>query len=399
MRLLDNLNNGNLQVPAYITTIESELKKEFAASERKARAEYKRLSATGEIQNPAQASSSKKRKQPGPSSSSAVGTSTTGSPNKKTKIDAAPQAKKATIAGGKPKQGKETKTTSVEPKTTPRTTKVSATAKSEPKPKPKKEISVRTGAPVKSESKMGLATSKAKPVKTEDNAVKTETKLKKEPNTNTGPPKSASKLKKESNDGPVSLKVEAKVKKELVGKAAMPKSETKAKAKKEPISKPATPKRETKVKNDPETPSIGLINGTYDITCDTISSEWDVGPLTLNLALESPSLWGAYDFGMFKGIMFIDQRPYKAFDHSGLSWRGRDTSEGMMSFGDDCSGQIRFLGNGRIEGVMNLYGNCHFDGQRRAGLGAPPGAAARMRQEWEGYNSAAYEYENMNRWR
>ncbi|KAL8653526.1 MAG: hypothetical protein Q9226_003815, partial [Calogaya cf. arnoldii] len=41
MRLLENLNQSKLKVPPHITAIESELKKDFTAAERKAKAQYK----------------------------------------------------------------------------------------------------------------------------------------------------------------------------------------------------------------------------------------------------------------------------------------------------------------------------------------------------------------------
>lgn len=41
MRLLDALNNAKLEVPANVIKVEADLKKEFAAADRKARALYK----------------------------------------------------------------------------------------------------------------------------------------------------------------------------------------------------------------------------------------------------------------------------------------------------------------------------------------------------------------------
>lgn len=62
MRLLENLNSSNLNVPAGIKGIEAELKKEFTAAERKAKAQHKASMAT--CASPAsKPAASKKRKQ------------------------------------------------------------------------------------------------------------------------------------------------------------------------------------------------------------------------------------------------------------------------------------------------------------------------------------------------
>ena len=62
LRLLDNLNKSNLNVPTYVTTMESELKKEFAGNERKAKAQYKKQAATGSLDS-LHPMASKKRQQ------------------------------------------------------------------------------------------------------------------------------------------------------------------------------------------------------------------------------------------------------------------------------------------------------------------------------------------------
>ena len=138
------------------------------------------------------------------------------------------------------------------------------------------------------------------------------------------------------------------------------------KLKKEPKSRAATSvKKETSIKKESgfqESPSrkpanvpVGLINGVYDITCLKIENEWDCDHMTLTLTLDSPVIWGAYDFSMFSGILYIPQRPFSTLEGAKhFSWRGRDSSEGIASFGDGNTGEIRFLGNGRVEGWINL---------------------------------------------
>lgn len=82
-----------------------------------------------------------------------------------------------------------------------------------------------------------------------------------------------------------------------------------------------------------------------------------------------------------------------------LEWRGRENGEGEMSFGDDCCGEITFLGNGQIKGSLNnLYGErCEFEGVK-VEEGGTRRSAGSMRAEWDGYNDEAYEEERTGRW-
>lgn len=71
-----------------------------------------------------------------------------------------------------------------------------------------------------------------------------------------------------------------------------------------------------------------------------------------------------------------------------------------MSFGgDDCHGEMAFLGNEKIIGSLNnLYGErCDFEGVKVEEDGTRRSAAS-MRTEWDGYNDKAYEEERTGRW-
>ena len=94
----------------------------------------------------------------------------------------------------------------------------------------------------------------------------------------------------------------------------------------------------------------------------------------------------------------MPERPYRASnDEIPFTWRGRDRSEGQISFGPDNRGFIRFLGDGRIEGRINVYGDASFIGWRASGDETqPPRSAASMREE--GYNEREYDRENRTRW-
>ena len=175
------------------------------------------------------------------------------------------------------------------------------------------------------------------------------------------------------------------------------------KVKKEPKAKAEPkPKADPKIKQEtspPNFPPLGLINGIYDISCPELTEQWGHTDLTLVLTLDTPLVWGAYDFGMFSGILCLSQRPTVACGRPlPFHWRGRENGEGEMSFGDHCEGVLYFLGGGKISGHISLHGDVDFDGQRRQGPGAASRDAASMRDEWEGYNEDAYEDERVGRW-
>ncbi|KAL9005518.1 MAG: hypothetical protein Q9188_001720 [Gyalolechia gomerana] len=380
MRLLENLNNSNLKVPASVATIESELKKEFTAAERKAKAQHKAslaLSASGL----AKTAQSKKRKEPESGAYSPIvnvninfGASPSPPP------DAPTPAKKRKL----------------------QTARRGARA-----PGPPPELSHAAFQQNTSNHDSFDHVPAAESPKARQFATK-QTARRSRPFPGPGfPPASHSYFQKSP-----------------AKKGTQPKKEQKPIEKKEPkpkrepaVKKEPTVKKDPKIKTEPNTkrktaasppsattgqpPSLGLINGIYDISCPTIEQEWPSfsSDLTLILTLDTPSVWGAYDFGMFCGILHLPQRPYSTLDELELRWRGRENGEGEMSFGENCGGVLCFRGNDRIEGWMNLYGECWFEGIRREEAGTLVRTAGSMREEWEGYCEDEYEQERVGRWR
>lgn len=203
-------------------------------------------------------------------------------------------------------------------------------------------------------------------------------------------------VKKEPNAKPV-VKTESKapVKKEIKKEVRI-KMETKpmkeSKAKKNSTNMPVLNSRSL-------TGPLGLINGQYDISCPTVESEWGVQDLSLTLNLNNASVWGAYDLGMFSGIIFLPNRPYEGSNRPlPFTWRGREL-EGMMSFGPSYVGEMTFHGNGNIEGWISVYGRCEFSGTRIPEAGTAVRTWSSMRDEWDAYNQDEYDYENSARWR
>ncbi|KAI4272652.1 MAG: hypothetical protein LQ337_005158 [Flavoplaca oasis] len=374
MRLLENLNQSKLSVPPQIIAIETALKKEYAAAERKAKAQYKAsLAATPSTQK--ESASNKKRKVadnqnsfPTVNVNASVGdalspNSSSSAPPKKRKLQTAKR-------GG---------STSVPPaELSHAALQQNTTAAEATKPRPK-QTARRSGSSLLS-FRAKIASSNVESTTSAPHANSPFEAANYKGSTQKNP-----KPKKEPKPA---FKKEAKVKQERP-------------VKKEPkVKAESTPDAKTIGGSSRSAPaSLGLINGLYEVSCPVIEREWDDDGFTIVLTLDSQSIWGEYDFGMFSGILRIPQRPFIASgDMLPFEWRGRENSEGEMSFGGNCVGGISFLGNGYIEGWINLYGECRFEGTRIDGPGTAMSSAADLRDQWDSYNEDEYERERVGRW-
>src|SRR4051812_16922326 len=100
-------------------------------------------------------------------------------------------------------------------------------------------------------------------------------------------------------------------------------------------------------------------------------------------------MWAAYEFGSFSGIIRLSKLPATTLSPVPIHWRGRENGEGEMSFGEDCTGSLEFLGGGRIRGTINIYGDLEFAGRKVGPVAS--GSAIRFSEEWKEYNEEAYE--------
>ncbi|MCJ1425983.1 hypothetical protein MMC29_003884 [Sticta canariensis] len=388
MRLLEALNASALVVPRGIVTLEESLRKEYDVAERKAKALYKASTATSAEKQ----GGSKKRKQAdaftshGPTVNVNVniggfGASAYGEfqaqqqespPLKKARTPVAKAPTQKPVAN----RAKKSPNTDTKTKGTPMKAKVT-----------KKDPPVKKSAVAKTQTPTKKMSADKEPATKKETAIRKQTAIKKEPTVN----------KQTAIESVPSIKKEPTVKKQTVIKSV-------PSIKKEPAVKKETAVRSgPTIKNEPGDNGqslLGLINGYYDIECPSLESEFDSDHLSLILCLETPRVWGAYDFGQFSGILHLPQRPYHpSEDPLPFHWRGRENGEGEMSFGEDCFGEIAFLGGGKIEGrIMNLYGDCGFTGMRRPGPTVAPRSANSMREEWEGYSEESYERERVGRW-
>ena len=366
-RLLDALNKGTLGVPDHIAKLEAEMKRQWSKKEREAKAELK------------------KSKCETSTKTTTTATSTTAGKKRKTESDgnAAPSvpAKKSKSTTAKPK-GPQSVASSVK------------AAANKPKPATKKTPPEKPAATESTRPKSKASTAKSSAPKAAAKNSKLATAQ------SSAPPSSTPRTKQTAR-------------KSAPSRANLPflddfySDDYKSDQTDDNAISESPPDYESVIRDSGHSSSqngsrLGLLNGRYEIDCPDLE-QWDAYdgyPFSLILTLEGSSLWGAYDFGMHSGILHLPRRPYTASDERyEFRWRGRENSEGEMSFGDDNVGWIEFLGNGVISGMINCYGEAMFQGQRVSGDQTRSERDARsMKDEWDSYNEREYDRESRGRW-
>ena len=156
----------------------------------------------------------------------------------------------------------------------------------------------------------------------------------------------------------------------------------------------ASPYQATKVNG-----SIMPLEGTWKLdTADIMDDSYD--PRTLTFRLDGQKLWGAFEINQFSGILLVDPLPSEASNTPlPCFWRGRDTREGEMQWLEsECTGEIAFLGGGKIMGCLNLSADLEFTGSLVAKIEEPARTTKNMEKEWRGYNEKAHAREEVTRW-
>ncbi|KAF1989438.1 hypothetical protein K402DRAFT_391010 [Aulographum hederae CBS 113979] len=202
------------------------------------------------------------------------------------------------------------------------------------------------------------------------------------------------------------------------------------------------------------------VTGKYIITCDELSSNWDIGKMTLTIYRadnsSSSEMFARFDFGILTGWFRFEQssepkpkstkksttgskrkravsdtgdddeedfqnrshRPWNDGPEYVLAktdkpspknptmnfrWRGRDSSERQIQLNSDRdSNAITFSGKGgaKLSGIIEtpFAGSCVFTGKKVEM--ANPGAAPRIsiQGRWNELNERAYESERVSRW-
>ena len=408
MRLLEALNNSKLNVPSHITQLEAEMKKEYASAERKAKALHKANQVSAKGNEPS--TISKKRKQSESSVNAnninvniSLGNGFQGFSEGTHGAASQSPAKRAKNPPSKPVKKKTEETTrpskrTVDPEVQPLSPDQNLTKR--PKQTAKstklreawlKDPTIGPGPVNPAGFNYSMTPSGQFSLADGDLPPSTEPLIEKKPAIKKQP---KAKQKVEAGD-------KMQVKKEG-GASKVSKVKTEAKVKEEHDLKASSQIKQEFDNHGPrapKSPSLGLINGIYDLSCSTVEKEWSCTDLSLILSLDGNFVWGAYDLGMFSGIICLPQRPRQASDELlPFTWRGRENGEGMMTFGHGCEGEISFWGNGYIEGWISVYGRYEFNGFRRSEAGTAVRSARDMRAEWDGYNQRAYDEENRSRW-
>ena len=104
---------------------------------------------------------------------------------------------------------------------------------------------------------------------------------------------------------------------------------------------------------------------------------------TLIFHRDGTQLWGAFDFDQIAGIILVDPAPSKSSSAPlPCFWRGRDTGTGEMSWLEsECSGEVAFLGSGKIMGCLDLSGDVELTGTLDAKIKEPARTVKGMERE------------------
>jgi hypothetical protein len=153
--------------------------------------------------------------------------------------------------------------------------------------------------------------------------------------------------------------------------------------------------------DDDELAPLGLLNGNYEIVSSDVTEQWDFydpDDLDLTLTLSGNKLWGRFNLGVYEGVLCFDERPMRSsHDRLYFTWRGRE-DQGPVMYGNNNTGWMEFLGNGRINGRLD-HQSLSFRARRVEGQGTRSSIdAGSLLNEWSSYTYALYEEESRARW-
>jgi hypothetical protein len=360
VRLQQALNQKKLVVPPHIVDMEAQMKKEFAASVRKAN-KSTAGKATDTVTPRSSAAPGKKRKQSGEEESSVAA-------SKKTQITMKVGDVEFTI------DHDSNETTSG---TSKKATKTTATSKSKATPAPAAKTPQKKAAPQTDTKAKATTTKKATEAQAKATAKEKVTK-------------SPAKPKAEKS---TAVKKEPKVKKEPVPKA------TQTKVKQEPI------KREPSYSPPPEHSESFFFTGVYNVSCPQLEEQFpgSIGHLRIFICVDEAArkVWGGFELGPKSGVMLIAEYQDDPVDlQLTFGWRARDLDRGGLQFGRGCFGDIEFFERPkRVAGTFfNLFTEpVSFQAERRFGPPVcsmrpsdPVRSAWQFEQEWDGFVAEAY---------
>lgn len=385
MRLLQAINQGVLSVPPNIMKMESEMKKEYLAAARKAKA----LSRTKDAPAPSKAAQGKKRKQDEHEPASGTKTKVTVNVGDMT-FDIEQQS----VMGQNPP----------------------APVK---KPAAKKLKQSDNVAPTK--AKVGSGSS---PIKQTDATAPAQTGPKQ-----TAPSKKLSQLAKKAAEAKTSNKDMAPTKTKASGKKAVAPKTTSAQSKATEKAKAATISTKDRANNkrgkqdsvvggkaaegldymnepppayseydhthaQPSSQPV-LILGTYNISAPRIEEQAEDCNLELVLVVDNSrgKVWGKFNLESKTGVILMtDLQAVARSEVTTFGWRSQDEHDGSLRFGRGCEGSVEFNGAGLVRGVFRglMHGqDIEFEGER-CGSQHPNDTVSFLEDEWDDFPRRAY---------
>lgn len=363
VRLQQALTQKKLAVPPHIVEMEAQMKKDYAASIKKARSAA-RKAAKGGPEDSLMAKG-RKRKQsdidPEPASTA----------NKKTRVTMKIGDVEVSIdhdstgEQGRGAKGKETKPKAVSSKV--------ATAPSPAKGK-------ATHTPV-STRKLPVTPQARRPTK-DDVRHSPSVSAYRSSSTSLPPPMSPSKLASSQQE---TIKTEPRVKKEPVTSQWSPSK--------------ASPKVEVEVKHETDVTEISnrrFITGVYNVTSPQLEEQYAHEANNLRIFLcgdnETRKIWGGFELAPKSGVMCITDDYTNINAPLSFGWRARDSHRGGLSFGRGCFGNIQFFDDRRLTAtVFNMFPEpVELHGERRPGPLWCGKSAWQFEREWEGFVTEAY---------
>ncbi|KAI9041393.1 uncharacterized protein KD926_006969 [Aspergillus affinis] len=143
-------------------------------------------------------------------------------------------------------------------------------------------------------------------------------------------------------------------------------------------------------------PILGCLDGVYKIDSlilSTCNSD-------MIICLDDLSLWGNFQLGCVKGVLYMAECPWPVCNQDGgglpFVWRARDCDTGLGIRGEKHSGEMRFMGDGNIDGIFHKipdgkgkWVDCLFQGKRVSGGSdyRAPRDSQSMRLEFETHRS------------
>ncbi|THY45720.1 hypothetical protein D6C99_06344 [Aureobasidium pullulans] len=337
VRLLQAINAGKLAVPDHVNKLEKEMKKEFVAAAKKAKAAEKTTDAP---------TKGKKRTH----EEAATNTKVTLTVGGITISTAASITSAATAVPSAAKKIKATKTAADTTTAKPRKTKDDV-----PAPKTRKPVESPATTKSKSSNAADKPVSKTAAAKSQEKAVSTKPKVASKPKDATTTAKS--KATPKSKDAPAAPKPKAE-------------PETKRLADTNTTKHPSPPKQTARTLKQEDlggsrnkSESGRDINGTYWLHLRSHSPanipDFNGPPrISIHHDVDSNELWGHFTIGSKTGVLRVENFSLENSSVCDFDWRARDMGTDQLRFGRGCEGMMEFGIHGLERGTFNRV----FDG-------------------------------------